>query len=193
MLAASLDPNLARRAIGAMFFFAFGGAWLEYYAFQVVEGYPLVFAVIALVTIVLVAFAYLRCKHHQPALAADPPSPERQRAERVFILVNIGQAVAIFVGINVLINLGLSNWAVPLVILVVGLHFLPLAYSFANPPHYVTGVALIIVSVVYPLVASNGPNSSVGSLAAGLILWASALWAIAANKSFKRTRLRRAA
>jgi len=175
------DPIRARRAIGAMFYFAFGGAWLEYYAFQVAGKSPVVIVAIALATAALLFAAYRRYKQHQPALAAVAPSPEQKRAARVFNIVNAGQWVVILIAGNVLVNLGLSSWVIPCVILIVGVHFLPLGYVFANPPHYITGVALIVLSVAYPLLATDGPASPIGCLGAGLILWVSALWSVTAN------------
>jgi hypothetical protein len=177
----SPDPNRARRAIGAMFYFVFGGAWLEYYAFQTVGKSPVVFVAIALVTAALLVLAYRRYKQHQPALAAVAPSPQQKKADRVFNIVNAGQWVVILVAGNVLVNLGLSGWVIPCVILIVGVHFLPLGYVFANPPHYITGIALIVLSLTYPLLAARGPASPIGCLGAGLILWASAIWGVTAN------------
>jgi hypothetical protein len=185
----TLDANRARRAIGAMFYFAFGGAWIEYYAFQVVGKQPVVLVAIALLTLALLVVAYRRYKQNQPALAAAAPSPQQKRADIIFNIVNAAQWVVIFVAANVLVNLGLSSWVIPCVILVVGLHFLPLAYVFANPPHYITGLALILLSVGYPLLAANGPASPVGCLGAGLILWASAIWAVTSNRPSKGRRL----
>jgi hypothetical protein len=175
------DPIRARRAIGAMFYFAFGGAWLEYYGFQIAGKSPVVIVAIALVTAALLFAAYRRYQQHRPALAAVVPSPEQKRADRVFNIVNAGQWVVILVAGNVLVNLGLSSWVIPCVILIVGLHFLPLGYVFANPPHYITGAALIVLSVAYPFLATQGPASPTGCLGAGLILWVSALWAVTAK------------
>jgi hypothetical protein len=183
--AATLDPNRARRAIGAMFYFAFGGAWLEYYAFRVVGRHSVVLVAIALVTLALLVGAYRRYKRNQPALAAAAPSPEQKRADRVFNIVNAGQWVVIFVAGNVLVNLGLSSWVIPCVIFIVGLHFLPLGYVFAYPPHYATGLALVALSVGYAFVAEGGPASPIGCLGAGLILWASAIWAVTSNSPSK--------
>jgi hypothetical protein len=181
----TLDPNRARRALGAMFFFAFGGAWLGYYAFQVTGMQPVILASIALISLILIFSAYRRYKQHKPALLAEGSSPQQKKADRVFNIVNAAQWVAIFIVANVLVNLSLSHWVIPAIIFIVGMHFLPLARVFANPPHYVTGAALIVLSVAYPLLAPSGPVSPVGCLGAGLILWASALWAVVANNSFK--------
>jgi hypothetical protein len=166
-----------------MFFFGFGGAWLGSYAVQVAGKAPLVLAAIALATVILLVAAWRRFRQHQPALTAETPSPQRTRAGRIFNIVNIGQWLAILIAVTVLVNLGLSAWVIPCIIVIVGLHFLPLARVFGNPPHYVTGAALIVLAVTYPLLAPGGPASPVGCLGAGLILWASALWAIRAGDS----------
>jgi hypothetical protein len=170
-----------------MFYFAFGGAWLEYYAFRVVGKHLVVLIGIALMTMALLAAAYRRYRQNHAALAAAVPSPAQQRADRVFNIVNVGQWVVILIAGNVLANLGLSSWIIPCVILIVGLHFLPLAYVFGNPPHYVTGLALVMLSVAYPLLAARGAASPIGCLGAGLILWASAIWAVTLNKRSNTT------
>lgn len=64
-----------------------------------------------------------------------------------------------------------------MIIAVLGLHFIPLAWLFANWPHYVTGAALLVLAVVYPQAASLGPLDPVGFFGTGAILWASAAWA----------------
>jgi len=182
------DANRARRAIGAMFYFAFGGAWLEYFAFRAVGKQSVIFLAIALVLAALLAIAYRRYKQNQPALAAEAPSPKQRKADRVFNIVNAGQWVVILVAGNVLVNLGLSSWVIPCAIFVVGMHFLPLGFVLANPPHYLTGIALVVLAVVYPLLASGGPASPIGCLGAGLILWVSALWAVTANNPSRAAR-----
>ena len=188
-----LEAACARRAIGAMFFAVFGGVWLGYYALQVAGPQPLPIGAIALATGLLLALTYRRYRQHRPALVAEPPSPERKRADRVFHIVNVGQWMVIVVAANVLVNLDLSVWVIPLVIGVVGLHFMPLAHVFAYGPHYLTGAALIVLSVAYPLLAPQGPASPVGCLGTGLILWASALWAVTAGAASGRTGQRPAA
>jgi len=78
----------------------------------------------------------------------------------------------------VLANIGQGAWVVPMAIAVIGLHFVPLAYVFRNPPHYVTAAALVLFALAYPQVAAGGPADPVGFLGIGLILWASAMWAL---------------
>jgi hypothetical protein len=154
---------------------------------RVVGKQPVVFVVLALSTAVLVLLAYRRYKQHQPALAAEAPSLKQKRADRVFNIVNFGQWVVILVAGNVLVNLGLAGWVIPCVIFIVGLHFLPLGCVFASRSHYVTGVALVVLAVTYPLLATDGPTSPIGCLGAGLILWASAGWALKGKNPLKAT------
>ena len=77
-----------------------------------------------------------------------------------------------------LANIGLSKWVIPAAIFIIGIHFLPLAYVFANRYHFITAGGLIAVSIIYPYLAPLGPSDPIGCLGAGIILWISAIWAI---------------
>jgi hypothetical protein len=171
------EAQLAGRATGAMFFFVFGAVWLEGWAAKAEAGVP-AFAAIGILALALLAVAWSRYRRYAPALAREEQTPERRRAGRVFNIVNAGQWIAIFVLAQVLINLGRGAWIIPMAIAIIGLHFLPLAHVFKNPPHYVTGVAMVAFAALYPLLASGGPTAPVGFLGAGLILWLSAAWAL---------------
>jgi uncharacterized membrane protein YecN with MAPEG domain len=173
------QAQLAGRATGAMFFFLFGAVWLEGWA-TTAEAGATAFAGIAVLALVLLAVAWRRYRRYAPALAQEQGTPERRRARRVFNIVNAGQWTAIFILAQVLIHLGKGAWIIPMAIAVIGLHFLPLAHVFKNPPHYVTGLAMVAFAVLYPLFASGGPTAPVGFLGAGLILWLSAAWALRA-------------
>jgi uncharacterized membrane protein YecN with MAPEG domain len=173
------EAQLAGRATGAMFFFVFGAVWLEGWA-TTAEAGATAFAGIAVLALVLLAVAWRRYRRYAPALAQEQGTPERRRARRVFNIVNAGQWTAIFILALVLIHLGKGAWIIPMAIAVFGLLFLPLAHVFKNPPHYVTGLAMVAFAALYPLLASGGPTAPVGFLGAGLILWLSAAWALRA-------------
>jgi hypothetical protein len=121
-------------------------------------------------------------QHYKGALETEKDSPQKRRVGRLFNLINAIQWVVILVGGNVLANIGLREWVIPFAIFVIGLHFIPLARIFANPPHYATAAALIMVALAYPWLLPGGPNSPIGCLGTGLILWASAMWAIRHKK-----------
>jgi len=173
------EAQLAGRATGAMFFFVFGAVWLEGWATQAHEG-AAACAGIALVALALLAVAWRRYRRYAPALAHAQDTPERRRMKRVFNIVNAAQWTAIFVLAQVLVNLGKGAWIIPMAIAIIGLHFLPLAHVFKNPPHYVTGLTMVVFAALYPLLASGGPTAPVGFFGAGLILWLSAAWALRA-------------
>ena len=173
----STEAATARRGTGAMFLAGFGTVWLEGWEQREALG-PVVFAFIAVLGVLLVGAAYLRYRRFAPALAREPKSAEQKRAGRVFHIVNVVQWIAILGLANVLIRRGLGAWVIPMAIFVIGLHFVPLAHVFRNPPHYLTAAAMVVFAALYPMLARGGAADPVGFLGAGLILWASAAWAL---------------
>jgi hypothetical protein len=168
----------AARAVGAMFFSIFGGAWIVLWSVSTFKGNMIVPLVAATCALLLFALAWRQYRQFRHTLEADKDSPAEKRKARLFHIINAGQWIVIVIGANVLANIGLGAWIIPLAIFVIGLHFLPLARLFNNPPHYVAGVALILVAVAYPLMSPQGPQDPIGCLGAGLILWGNALWAL---------------
>lgn len=168
----------AGRAIGAMFFSAFGGAWLLLWAYSEFGLAVGVLAVPGLVTLGLLTWAYKVYRTHAAAMRELEHSPVARRRGRIFNAINAAQWVLIFVAATLLSTFGHGDLVLPTIIGIIGLHFLPLAWLFAYRPHLLTGVALLALACVYPSVAEGGGQSSVGALGAGLILWTSAVWAI---------------
>jgi hypothetical protein len=74
--------------------------------------------------------------------------------------------------------LGWGIWIMPMIIFVVGVHFVLLAKVFGTVTHAVTGIVMMGFAVTYPFLATQGPTSPIGLLGAGLILWTNALWAV---------------
>jgi len=167
----------ARRATGAMFFTFFGGMWLESWAILSARP-PALMVVIGILALAFTWAAYATYRRYAADLAAQPATPQGKRIKRMFHLINAGQWVLIIAVGNILARNGLAVWIVPAAIFIVGLHFIPLAHLFFNPPHYVTGAAMMALALIYPLVAPDGPANAIGLLVTGLILWASAGWAI---------------
>src|SRR5476649_667226 len=168
----------ASRAIGAMFFTIFGGAWL---ALGILGGYGM--SVVALLLIVagtlLLFFASLRqFRRNRGAHAAEADSPEGKRAGRIFNAVNAIQWILVFVAAAVLSRVGHKEWIIASIILIMGIHFFPLSVVFKVPRHYATGAAMTLLAIFYPLMSSAGPTSPVGCVGAGIILWVSAVAAL---------------
>ena len=133
---------------------------------------------VAAVTACLLLFIYQRYRLYGSGLETAPPSAEKERQNRWFHAINAGQWIVILIVGNVLVNIGLPTWVIPAAMFIVGLHFLPLAWLFDNPKHFITGGALMLLAAAYPFLDPGGPGSSSGIFGAGMILWASAFWAV---------------
>ena len=179
----SPQSTRARRAQGATFLFAFGGAWLSAFIIELMGKRPIPLLAIAIATACLIGVAYRRYRRNRPALIGEAPSAQVLRAKRMFNIINAAQWLIICLACSVLIGHGLSRWVVPCIIFIVGLHLIPLAYYFNNNAHYLTGMGLMVLAVGYPLLLSGGPTNPAGGLGAGLILWASGLRAVTADHS----------
>ena len=169
-----------------MFFAVFGGFWIGLWAN---DQYPR--SISALLIVVLLATALLAAalrvyRRNSGALKALAQTPETRRRSRYFNIVNGAQWAAIFLVAFILTQTGLEAWILPSIILIVGLHFFPLARLFGYRPHYATGAALILVAITYPFVAHDGPASAFGALATGIILWLSAIVAISPIQGVQR-------
>ncbi len=203
----------ANRAIGAMFFALFGGCWLAFglldsYGMRLVwkseiipdlqipsgllSGYAIRLVPLLIIvagTLLLFFAARQQFRRNQGAHAAEADSPESKRAGRIFTAVNAIQWTLIFMVVTVLARLGHSEWILPAIIFIVGIHFFPLALAFKVPRHYATGATMTLLAVFYPLMSSAGSASPVGCLGAGIILWASAVAALVRPASSSTTPL----
>ncbi len=149
-----------------MFFAFFGGAWL-------LNGYalargssPMLVVLLTATTLILFLTAFAVARKQRDALRAARETAESRRARKQFLTINATQWVAAIAAVVVPHQFGHDAWAVPAVMLVVGLHFLPLARVFRYRPHYLTGAALILTAILYPFASQNGPGSAAGSIAA---------------------------
>ncbi|WP_321888818.1 hypothetical protein [Paraburkholderia bannensis] len=166
------------RASGAMFFSIFGSVWLAMWCHEIYGTAPLMQTSIAIFGAALFLLSFwlrLRCRI---ASKNDSNATERARTRRKFMIINAVQWLAIFIVANTLVNTNHRVWVVPSVILIVGLHFIPLGTIFRHRPHYITGIALILLAIVYPFAAVGGPTSAIGALGTGVILWLSAMSSI---------------
>ncbi|MGW7433434.1 hypothetical protein ACWGIN_28325 [Streptomyces sp. NPDC054861] len=130
----------------------------------------------------------LAAKRFLPASAGGPfPAEQRRRFNRI-------NAVQWLLIIAVAVVCGVSGTPVlipPLVALVVGLHFLPLAVVFAQPRLRVPAALLILAAAAGLAVwATGGPDETVRlvvGVAAALSLWATAAWTVAGAAPAPRT------
>ncbi len=168
----------ASRAIGAMFMSFFGTMWLAGADAIARHGGDWLLVPIAVAGAAVFVTAWRRWHTHRAAKAEFDATPRARHIARVFNIVNAGQWIVIVVLANVLRNVGLDDWVLAMVMAVVGLHFLPLAKVMRYPAHYVSGIALLLIAAAYPFLAVGGPQSAVGPVGAGVVLWGSAVYAL---------------
>lgn len=104
---------------------------------------------------------------------------------RLYGIVNAVQWTLIVGAAAILPAFGNRDWIDPVSILIVGLHFLPLARGFGERLYYFTGAAMVLLAGIFPFVAESGPSSPVGLFGSGVILWLSAGVALAMNGRYK--------
>jgi hypothetical protein len=177
MTSANLGPKTGP-AIGQMFFAGFGTLWMMGWCWHQ-HGADL--ATLSLISLAGGSiFLWAWCDFQAGKASNDIPM-ERSIVDarrRVFRRVNITQWVTI-VAANVGLNaVGRGEWIAPAVILIVGVHFIPLARLFHARRHYVTGAALIAVAFMYPWLAQRDPSFATGECATGSILWISAIFGL---------------
>jgi hypothetical protein len=111
--------------------------------------------------------------------AADAPERPRHQPEgwyRRVGLINLAQFGVIALVVLVFINLGAPQFVPPLVCLIVGLHFIPLARSFDQPQYVWTAAGLCLAAVVGLIVLATGLGAELSRVLVGLMA-AVTLWA----------------
>lgn len=83
------------------------------------------------------------------------------------------EGVAIFVAVTVCQNIGARDAIVPVIAIIVGLHFLPLARGIPVPLYYATGSALVALGLGALLLPGPERMETTG-LVAAVIMWISA-------------------
>jgi hypothetical protein len=110
------------------------------------------------------------------------PTP---REERAIMWSSIGEGVGLFLAANIVINLHRPDLLLPSMALVVGLHFLPIAFVAAFRPFYLLGAALIVAASAGFIAPAPTGGAVAGLMAAG------ALW-LAAGMAVRRDGLAKA-
>ncbi len=175
---ASVTAARGNRAIGAMFFSVFGGAWLALWAYHEFSPPVLPLTAVALLTLALLSWSIATYRANASAVRDESQTIEAKRKSRLFNLINAGQWVTIFVLATILGNLHHQEFILPTIIFVIGVHFFPLAWLFSYRPHYITGICLVVLAITYPFLSAKGAQSASGALGAGVVLWLSAIWGL---------------
>jgi hypothetical protein len=127
---------------------------------------PLTYGIPILVT-GLIVVAALRGRHR-----FEQVSPEEDaRRGRLVGIASGGEGLAIFLAMLVLGNLGLSDYAAPVIAIIVGLHFVPLARWLPAHLYYGTSALLVVLGVCGFAIRAPDRRLLIVSVGAACVLW----------------------
>jgi len=134
---------------------------------------PLLAAVPVAVSIALFFWAT-----RQPS--APVPEAEQARIGRLVGIWSAVEGVAIFAGVTVCQNIGAAHAIPPVIAIIVGLHFLPLARGIPVSAYYGTALALIATGVGVLLWLPPSHQLPATGWLAAVILWVSCVELVSA-------------
>ena len=176
------------RATGALFFVGFGSVWMATGLAQAHRQTAGSMVALGFISVLLLA-GISQAMRRSRDLPDAPMSPEEQvRVQRMFTAVNIIQWVSIATAVAVLSLLNMPEYIVPAISMLVGLHLFPLAGSFGNRQHYVTGTLLLLWPLVCLALLSRARVSGVCAMGVGAVLLVSAAVTLARTLAATRTR-----
>jgi len=83
-----------------------------------------------------------------PKSESEADKAEEKRTGKWFGIIFGAEGLLIFVGINIVINLGHADLTIPVIALVVGLHFYPLARVFRRTIDYYLATWTTVVAII---------------------------------------------
>lgn len=160
-------------ALGGVFLSLFGALWLAGASVRYLGTSPAALAAIAAGAAAIAAWGVTLFRRRRPAYGADAAA--RKRLARSFMVVNAVQWSLIGLLILALNVTGHVAWIVPGVILIVGVHFVPLARLFRYRGYMATAAALVLVAVLDGVAGAGDRTVAPSLLATGAVLWISAI------------------
>ena len=108
-----------------------------------------------------------------------------ERAERAIMWSSIGEGLGLFVAGQTVMSLHRPELLLPAMALVIGLHFLPIAWSGPFLPFYLLGGALILAAILGFVIAPP-VGGTIAGLGGALGLWTAAIAAVFRDRGAKR-------
>ncbi|MDT4968166.1 MAG: hypothetical protein QOJ64_2903 [Acidobacteriota bacterium] len=133
-----------------------------------VSGYtwPLSYGVPLVVGGLIVAVAL-----RSPARFEKVSPEEHARRGRLVGIASGAEGVAILLAVNVLARMGQSDYAAPVIAIVVGLHFVPLAHLLPARLYYATAAFLVLLGICGFAIRDRDLRLFMVGVAAACILW----------------------
>lgn len=138
-----------------------------------IYGWTAVVAALSGALLVAGVAAIRRGRHLSRATGIGDRAPRGMR--RGFMLVLIGEIVALNIAAYLLISHRMAQYLAPAVAIVVGLHFLPLAKIFRAPHFFITAIVMTLAGVLAAVAMVTGSSATAANGIAELVC-AVALW-----------------
>ena len=132
----------------------------------------LIFPVLSIVFVINAVKLYSISKYF-PKLTSEADLAEEKRMGKWFGIIFGAEGLGIVIGINVVINLGHPDLTVPVIALVVGLHFFPLAKVFKRTIDYYLATwstIIAILAIVFTLNKTLTPQAVFAFMGTGLAI-----------------------
>jgi len=130
----------------ALFTFLWSGIAFGGLNGTIYQWFLLVFPALAVLFIFKGLFLYKLAKHF-PKVTSEADIAEEKKMGKWFGIIFGAEGLLIFVGINIVINLGHPDLVIPTIALVVGLHFYPLAKVFKRTIDYYLATWATIIAI----------------------------------------------
>ena len=115
----------------------------------------------------LIAIAALRGRDRFEQV---PPDEHARRGRLVGIASGV-EGLAILLAVNVLANIGQRDYAAPVIAIIVGLHFVPLAQRLPARLYYGTAALLIVLGICGFAIRLPNQRLLIVSVGAACVLW----------------------
>jgi hypothetical protein len=159
--------------ISAIIFSVFGGLWVVFAILSQRSSDPILCLVPIGIAAVLVFWSVSVA---QTRIKWAPN--ERRRRNKIVIYATAFEGVAVFVGANILNNMGIVDQYLPLLALIVGLHFLPFARYIPDWRYYPISLTLMAIGTAGVVVPSPDVRAWFVGLSSALVLWAASIIAL---------------
>lgn len=172
-------------ATGTLVLALFGAAWL-FIGLAALGNTPYwLYLALAMAPVAMIWASVVRLRRPAPPMSEETKAISK-RIRRQFGIVNAVQWTGIGVGIAILSQYGRQDLIVPFIVVVVALHFLPLARIFREPMYYYSSFVLLAwVLGCYWLPFSRQVLPPVIAIGTGGILWVIGAARLVATRKLK--------
>jgi hypothetical protein len=167
-------------SVGAIIMSLFAAIWWAIGAHASRSGSVVLYGLGFLMTAIIVVAA-------SRSQIQSPTPEEESRVGRLVGIASGVEGILILIAVNVLRNIGMSAFVAPVVAIIIGLHFFPLARWLPARLYYGTAAALIAVGAVGCVLDDAHRRLLVVSFSSAGVLWLTAIAVVVAVRPIART------